>query len=218
MQCKNCGKELDFPDTVLKQLYKCPFCDSPMFAEGTYTDPRDGRTYKTVKIGCQTWLAENLCYKCDGAYTSEGAFIYNSKEEEMQDNENHEKYGLYYTWNAAIKCAPDGWHLPKVGEWKKLCNFLEYNEQSKAGTSLKSIQMSGTDDSGFRALPAGMGHAGIDHFTLVDVGYLAYFWTASEDWSGCSADAVMLTHVDEELIISQSNLKHCAYSVRLVKD
>lgn len=218
MQCKKCNKELDFPDAVLKQLYKCPFCDSPMLAEGTYTDSRDGKTYKTVKIGNQTWLAENLCYKCDGAYAFDDALTYNWEEEPPKNIDSLEQYGFYYTWEAAIKCAPDGWHLPKVGEWKKLRNFIEHSEQSKVGTSLKSIQMGGQDDYGFRAIPTGMGHAVKKHFSLLYIGALAYFWTASEDWKGCHADSIMLTNVDDELFMSQSDLKDRAYSVRLVKD
>ena len=102
--------------------------------KGSFTDPRDGKTYKTVKIGNQVWMAENLNYKTANSY------CYEDKPA------NCHKYGRLYTWAAAMDSAgifsnagkgcgsgvtcgasgtirgvcPRGWHLPSDNEWKTL--------------------------------------------------------------------------------------------------
>ena len=78
---------------------------------GTFTDPRDGKTYKTTTIGTYTWLAENLDYATDSS------FYYNN------DTVN-KVYGRLYTWNAAQVALPAGWHLPTYSELKFLYDNL----------------------------------------------------------------------------------------------
>jgi uncharacterized protein (TIGR02145 family) len=80
---------------------------------GTFTDSRDGKTYKTVKIGTQTWMAENLAYKVNSrcrAYDN--------------NNDNASTYGYLYNWLTAQRVSPIGWHLPSVADWSKLIDAL----------------------------------------------------------------------------------------------
>lgn len=80
---------------------------------GTLTDSRDDKTYKTVKIGEQTWMAENLDY-----YMSDSTSICNDLDEDCS------KYHRFYTWEAAKEACPTGWHLPTEAEFTTLKNFV----------------------------------------------------------------------------------------------
>ena len=76
---------------------------------GSFTDPRDGKTYKTVKIGNQVWMAENLNYDAGS-----GSWCY----------EDCSQYGRLYNWETAKGVAPQGWHLPSKSEFETLLNNL----------------------------------------------------------------------------------------------
>jgi len=129
---------------------------------GTFIDPRDGFTYKTVTINDQTWMSQNLnFYNKDGIYKS---FIscYDN------DQSNCQKYGKLYDWYYAMKSCPTGWHLPSNEEWNTLITSLGGNDV--AGSKLKSVtgwndsksnvlenpRVDDNNQSGFSALPAGL--------------------------------------------------------------
>ena len=135
---------------------------------GNLTDSRDGQTYKTVKIGTQTWMAENLNYETANSYCY------------GDDAANCSKYGRLYTWAAAVTACPSGWHLPSKAEWETLFNAV--GGESTVGEVLKSTSGwngsgNGTDAFRFSALPAGNRYYGGD---FDYEGYYAYFWSSTE--------------------------------------
>ena len=107
------------------------FFDSTKFKVGSFIDSRDGRTYKTIKIGSQNWMAENL------NYTTTNSVCFN------KDASNCTKYGRLYTWAAAngAKVCPNGWHLPSSTEWEIL--LAKIDSLFVSGRSLLAVLSAG---------------------------------------------------------------------------
>jgi len=135
------------------------------------TDLRDGKKYKIVKIGNQTWMAENLNYDASGSKCYEN------------NSANCAKYGRLYDWKTAKKVCPSGWHLPSRSEYEALDKAV--GGKNVAGKKLKSESgwnkgigyKSGTDQFGFSALPGGGGYSG---GRFGNVGIFGLWWCASE--------------------------------------
>ena len=192
---------------------------------GTLTDERDGQTYKTVKIGGLWWMAENLnyAYLLPTDTLDSSSFCYNDSLEYC------EKYGRLYTWYAALKVCPSGWHLP----W-----YLEYEtlipNSFGDGRVIRSTEWNGTDDYGFAALPAGARYAD-GKYTLEGMssswnggmnaysGDPAWFWTdtkmADQTYGGVTYKLAHAIRVFPEgnAGLSTGRVEE-AYSVRCVKD
>ena len=87
--------------------------------KGTMKDPRDEKTYKTVKIGDQVWMAENLALEITEINGNPGStndcLILGGNGKKS----NCKKYGQFYSALAASVACPDGWHLPSASELKK---------------------------------------------------------------------------------------------------
>ena len=139
---------------------------------GSFTDSRDGQTYKTVSFKnastgtTVTWMAQNLNYKVEGSYA-------------YDDQESHRKeLGLLYTWDAAKEACPKGWHLATDSEWSML--VTNFGGMDKAGEALKSVSgwIEGgncTNSSGFDGLPGGIRRDG-----GYDVrGAMGFWWTST---------------------------------------
>ena len=203
---------------------------------GELLDTRDGQTYKTVKIGEQTWMAENLNYA-----TAEGSYCYDQTESDPK-TENCSKYGRLYMWAAAvgksvIECGygqycdcgpfgmergvcPEGWHLPDTTEWSKL--FTAVGGKSTGGKKLKSLtgwndyngtSGNGMDAYGFSALSAGDRNSN-GYFDYE--GSLTDFWSAAV-YNSYNAYYVGLYYNDEGARLYFVN-KDDAFSVRCLKD
>ena len=213
---------------------------NPEIAYDSMTDPRDGQIYKTVKIGDQIWMAENLNY-ADSVKTPSlmgKNWCYANKAE------NCAVTGRLYTWTAAIdsvklatdadnpqdcgfgkECTlpdtvqgicPPGWHLPEKKEWDTL--LTKVGGEATALKVLKSQtgwfrQGNGSDDVGFSALPAG---DRIVNGNFFDIGKLAGFWSASETDDNY-AKALDLGYCSNYAALGYYN-KSLGFSVRCLKD
>jgi|GEM_PF-1298509 len=148
---------------------------SSSFSSGNILiDPRDGKEYKTVLIGTQIWMAENLAFRpATGNY-----WAYDN------DPRNVAAFGYLYDWATANKVCPAGWHLPSDSEWTRLTDFL--GGEDKAGTKMKSRtgwkdNGNGTDESGFSGLPGGHSFGYVSFHSIGDFGY---WWSSSEPYTG----------------------------------
>ena len=169
---------------------------------GEMTDERDGQVYKTVKIGTQTWMAENLnyAYPHKGRRTDSISWCYNNV------SDNCAKYGRLYTWESAMDChtqfgenttecslfhytvyreetdeykpqgiCPTNWHIPSVNEWNTLLGIVDNFALSLKSTSGWLDDGNGTDILGFSVLPTGF----ISDISQL-VGKRTCFWTSRQ--------------------------------------
>ncbi len=207
-----------------------------------YVMDEDSAIYKTVRIGSQVWMAENL---------NTGIMVIDSGEEfPTQDNSiieklcynndplNCEIYGGLYMWEEMMDYAPadtagiritqgicpEGWHIPTHQEWEILHDFLG---EDVAGGMLKDTSAlwrppneGASNETGFSALPAGVYQYHIVMDEFMNLGKKAYFWTtfydASDSWI-----TYQLIYYDARLIMgefSQRLFYPDAMSVRCIKD
>ncbi len=174
-----------------------------------------GKMYKTIKIGQQEWMAENLAYE-----VSNGCWAYENK------NSNVTKYGYLYDWETAKIVAPNGWHLPTDTEWKQLERYLGMSKsvtehkgwRGNIGNILKSTSGwnksgNGNNSSGFSILPGGLRDFDYNFYLI---GSDAFFWTAtaSDSWG---VWARRLGYKDSRVERRRST-EGVGNSVRLVRD
>ena len=205
---------------------------------GTLPDSRDKKVYKTIVIGTQTWMAENLNYSDSATYAGmkKRNWCYNNNAN------NCTKYGRFYTWAAAMDSAgtfstkgkscgynttckpsypvqgicPKGWHLPTKTEFETLLSAV--GGQSIAGSMLKSTSGwnddgNGTNEYGFTALPAG--------YRKYNGSFLeglngAFLWSATEK-DGIYSNRVSVYYSSQNADWF-ANGKDYGFSVRCLKD
>jgi uncharacterized protein (TIGR02145 family) len=201
-----------------------PAVDPNTVVRGTFTDGRDNQTYKTVKIGSQTWMAENLNYAAENSWCYDNA------------DSNCVKYGRLYIWESASTSCPSGWHLPDSTTWVHLMKAVGGRDstfvcfsgrcfvfwigafvklKATSGWDYQGLVQNGTDDYGFSALPGGYaGSTGICFY----VGGSSSWWTATEvcESGYCTSSYSIMSNGDDPVVGFTGKDQH--YSVRCIKD
>ena len=210
-----------------------------VFSQNSFTDNRDGKKYKAVKIGEQVWMAENLNYNAESSRCYDNSFFYCNE------------YGRLYTWEAAKKACPAGWHLPSDVEWITLISFVgdtisyadtamadmvrfQYERAgihadvepkivkfSDAGIKLKAVELwerysgkVGSDNFGFAALPCGFGHLSDEKFQSFKSNGL---WWSSKEYNERGAFYVEMTSRSSDVHRNNGG-KLNLFSVRCIQD
>jgi len=200
--------------------------DESKFDYGSLKDERDGKTYKTIVIGEQTWMAENLNYDY-----KEKNYCYDNNDDKCA------KLGRLYEWPAAMDAGakfsdankgcysgvvcnakepvrgvcPEGWHLPSESEWKTLFTFVG-GEKNATCDLMSEDTPYGRELYGFSVLLAGY-H---DDF-FQGLNEYAMFWTSSEH-NEVSSQYVYFYDVCTKPTGFARGQKYRAKSVRCVKD
>jgi uncharacterized protein (TIGR02145 family) len=187
----SCPKALACPDTL---------------EPGTICDARDGKIYRTVKIGAQTWMAENMNHCADDTWCY------------ADSSSNCDIYGRLYQWTSAIKACPEGFHLPSRDEWDSLAAYA-MEQAGDENNSLRSTEswdldlvMPGNDVFGFNALASGRYY----FRAFTDMGFKAYFWT-NESENSETAYIRSLSGMINTMGFGNS-FKDSGLSVRCLKD
>jgi uncharacterized protein (TIGR02145 family) len=206
----------------------------------TFIDPRDGKKYKMVKIGSQTWMAQNLDYQ--GEDGSLGMCYGDKKSEKKAKNC---RYGRLYAWAEAKKACPKGWLLPSDEQWQQLVDFAGGYEiaggklKANGGWRIDLINCEGDkyitkdidsqgritykeynycegskDEFGFTALPGG---GGTSDGNFGGNGYSGGWWSLTEHFI---PDYAFCWYMDYDSINVLKYLrdKSLLFSVRCVRD
>ncbi|WP_294115152.1 FISUMP domain-containing protein [uncultured Fibrobacter sp.] len=161
-------------DVVTKTCVQDTVYSSVGIKYGSLLDERDGHTYKTVKIGDQTWMAENMKFKCEGRFW-------------VADSE------YFYTWTSALNdeklfdednlprivrgICPEGWHVPSPADFESLLVYVGGGDS--AGINLKSVDDGGSDIYGFSAKL--IGYYSTWYRKIQDAGDQVNFWAADSN-------------------------------------
>jgi uncharacterized protein (TIGR02145 family) len=152
----------------------CKKKNSEVQPPNQFTDIRDGNVYKTVTIGNQTWMAENLRYNVAGSDC-------------YDDNSNNcIAYGKLYSWAQASTACPSNYKLPSDEDWKTLeltlgmnqakTDLYCYNNEYRGTNQGTNIKIGGI--SGFNALLGGFQCENKKYFYI---GTEDAFWSSTKD-------------------------------------
>jgi uncharacterized protein (TIGR02145 family) len=222
MAMKNMTTFLIVMMTMVFVVTGCVRDPNPEFGE--MNDARDGQTYQTVKLGEQTWLAQDLNYETANSWCYK------------DDPANCDVYGRLYDWEAAMDACPDGWHLATDEEWSTLVKYLDpradpeadMEESHIAGGMMKATgtkedgtglwrrpNTGATNVSGFSALPSGS-RFNSGFFNMQ--GQHVMFWTATE-YDATHAWTRMLDYGQSGIFRDdQAITKAFGIAVRCIKD
>jgi uncharacterized protein (TIGR02145 family) len=210
---------------------------NPAKTYGTMTD-QEGNVYKTIVIGSQEWMAENLktnIYRNGDAIaiinddlqwlnltTGACSSIYNISNYDCP-------YGKLYNWYAVAdprNVCPNGWHVPTDTEWSILINYLDPNAAggdnfNTSGGKMKNASLQSwfapnqdaTNECGFSGLPAGVRNS-TGSFT--GTGNIGFWWSSTEVNADDSWDRVL--DCTSGVAYRYYGTKRLGFSVRCLKD
>jgi len=197
---------------------------------GTVSD-FEGNSYKTVAIGSQTWMAENL----NSIKLNDGTAIPLVKNNTSWSNlttpaysyyandstSSHTRWGALYNWYAVNtkKLCPTGWHVPSADDWTALNTYLGVD--SLAGGKLKEVgtydwytpNIYATDVYGYKALPFGYRFY---NGSFNNFGYSGNWWSSTEISTGLAWYRYL--SFSNGTLIANHNDKNYGLSVRCIKD
>ena len=217
---------------------KCKTSTEDKCVYGELYDERDGKTYKTVFMGTQEWMAEYLNYADSIAAPNlqENTWCYNN------DDSNCDKYGRLYSWYAAMdipkeSCStnitscpiyhnhrgicPNGWHLPDTADFAELLKYVKKYSPTKYGYDLVATsETNGSDAFGYSILYGGYFYSIIKNPIFNGIGAFANLWTSTLVTDSNIPEeirAYMMKFQGQDVYNTASRVK-IGKSVRCIKD
>jgi len=191
-----------------------------------FIDPRDGTRYKTVKIGNQIWMAENLKYLPSvvgpgtGSETTSYYYVYGYNGTDVlaaKATDNYKTYGVLYNWEAAKASCPKGWHLPSDTEYKILEMYLGMTQAQADATGWRGTdqgtKLKENGSSGFNALMSGYRNS---DGSFSYIGSRTYFWSSSASSSSNAWSRVL--YASYSTVYRYDINKAFGFSVRCLRD
>lgn len=186
-----------------------------------------GKIYRTVAIGTQTWMADNMDRRAGSFYCGDG------------QTANCDAFGALYTWSTARTICPTGWRLPSDADWMTMERFLGVAEgfldhpmayrggDVNAGGRLKAVSPlwrnslgwaneGANNATGFSGLPSGYRHR--ENGSWTSPGELTYFWSSTENASDAADAWIRGLGLTSQGVYRSSIPKTHALPVRCVKN
>lgn len=199
-------------DEIVEEVSRNPYLN-PEVEYGTLVDARDGHAYAMLKIGGQTWMAENLDYFDTVAVPGlkDSSWCYDNNPAKCVEA------GRLYTWSVArVAVCPDGWHLPDTTEWNAL--VAAAGGSAAAASALKSAagwdSGAGTNGTGFSAVAVGERYRS---GSFDSEGLKAYLWSADNDSEDRESAYGILVGSDDSVTLKAFPLAN-GFAVRCVMD
>ena len=209
---------------------------------GYFTDTRDNKNYKWVKIGNQIWMAKDLVYTGGNMehITADNQWINNTDYKGWCYYENNDNSTVLYQWEAAKMACPEGWHLPTDEEWTELENYLIQNGYAYNGIIgndgiAKSLatnhgwQFSNVEGAvgntdfpearnktGFSGFPNGVRNGTNGYFLMS--GSHIYWWSTTETPGDNTQAFGRYLAYNQAVVTRFSGKKSFGFAVRCVKD
>ncbi|SOE75708.1 major paralogous domain-containing protein [Fibrobacter sp. UWT3] len=216
---------------------KCKTSTEDKCIYGELYDERDGQTYKTVFMGTQEWMAENLNYSDSVASPNlqGGSWCYNN------DDLNCDKYGRLYSWSAAmdipkkscsadtISCkayhnhrgiCPNGWHLPDTTSSSELINYIKKYSPTEYGYDvLATSETKGSNAFGYSILYTGFFYNSGDNPSFTGIGVFTKLWSSTAQASSLYTIAYTLSfHGLDVFFRTNGSQMTTGNPVRCIKD